>query len=238
MRTRALTAALLLSLCAAGPLAAQSNAWSFGASADYHIPIGTLSDRFLGTLGGSLRIGIPTGTSARWSAIVEYANFNRSNTDALVLRKTVDVGGREQTFEFPLEDLEMIFEFVGASAEVRFRIVDAGFLKADIALTFGMFRWNALRGAYADSLYADTTGTGTQDLIAVVNVPALSQQDWSGGFGAGLDVEVPVVAPVTLWAGARFKLIAGELWPSLDLDLENVSTFQMIDVTVGIRVDL
>jgi hypothetical protein len=44
--------------------------------------------------------------------------------------------------------------------------------------------------------------------------------------------------PVTVWAGARFKLIAGELWPSLDLDLENVSAFQMIDVRLGLRVDL
>ena len=238
MRLRDAAIILCLALCAAGPLAAQSDTWSVGASADYHVPIGTLSDRFLGTLGGSLRIGIPTGTSARWSAVVEYANFDRLNTDALVLRKTVDVGGREQTFEFPLDDLEMHLEFVGASAEVRFRIIDAGFLRTDIALAFGMFRWSALRGAYADSLYADTTGTGSQDLIAVVNVPALSQQDWSGGFAAGLDVEVPIVSPVTLWAGARFKLIAGELWPSLDLDLENVSTFQMIDLTVGIRLDL
>lgn len=238
MKPRDAAVTLLFALCAASPLAAQSSSWSVGASADYHIPIGTLSDRFVGTFGGSLRIGLPTGTSARWSAILEYAKFDEPNTDDLVLRKTVDVGGREQTFEFPLEDLEMMLEFVGASAEVRFRVIDAGFLKTDIALAFGMFRWSALRGAYSDSLYADTAGTGTQDLIAVVNVPALSQQDWSGGFGAGLDVEVPIVSPATLWAGARFKLIAGELWPSLDLDLENVSTFQMIDITVGIRIDL
>ena len=132
----------------------------------------------------------------------------------------------------------MMLELIGGSADVRFRLVDAGFLKADLGLGFGMFRWRALRGAFQDSLYADTTGTGSRDLIAVVNVPALSQQDWSGGLSAGLDVDMPVVDAVSVWLSARFKLIAGELWPSLDLDLENVSTLQMMDLKLGVRVDL
>ena len=221
-----------------GAAFAQSDRWSVGAAADYHIPIGGLGDRFLPAWGGTVRIGIPTGTSARWSAVFEYAKFDRLNSEKLSLLRTVDVGGGTRTFEFPLGDLDMTLELVGASADVRFRIVDAEYLRADIGLGFGMFRWSGFRGAYQDSLFADTTGTGTQDLIAVVNVPALSQQDWSGGFSAGVDVDVPVVSPVTLWAGARFKLIAGELWPSLDLDLENVSTFQLIDIKIGLRVDL
>jgi hypothetical protein len=235
---RRIAIAMVLALVLPTPLWAQSDAWSIGASADYLLPIGGLSDRFLPTVGGTLQIGFPTGTSARWSALFEYAKFDRLNDDALVIRQTVKVAGQEQILEFPLEGLDMTLEFIGASADVRFRIIDAEFLRAEIGLAFGMFRWSGIRGAYSDSLLADTTGMGTQDLIAVVNVPSLSQQDWSGGFSAGVEVEVPVVMPVTVWAGARFKLIAGELWPSLDLDLENVSAFQMIDVRLGLRVDL
>ena len=229
---------VLFLLLLPGALRAQSSSWDFGVAADYVIPIGGLADRFLPTLGGSLRIGIPTGTSARWSALVEYAKFDRLNNDALVIRRTVDVGGGERTFGFPIEGLDMKQEWIGVSADVRFQIVDAEFLRAHLGLSFGMFRWLGSRGAYSDSLFVDTTGAGTQDLIAVVKVPGLSQQDWSGGFSAGVDVEVPVVSPVTLWAGARYKLIAGELWPSLDLNLENVSAFQMIDVKIGLRIDL
>jgi len=235
---RRIIIAVALALLVPALLSAQSDGWSIGAAADYHVPVSGLSDRFLPTFGGTVAIGIPTGTSARWSAVFEFATFDRLNSDELVIRTTVDAGAQEQTLEFPLEDLDMRLELYGASADVRFRIIDASFLRTDIGLGFGMFRWFATRGAFSDSLFADTAGTGTQDLIAVVNVPGLSQQDWSGGFCAGLDVDVPVVVPVTLWASVRFKIVAGELWPSLDLDLENVSTFQMIDMKVGLRVDL
>ncbi len=239
MRRRIVTSvALAIALCVPAMVFAQSDRWSIGAAADYVMPIGGLGDRFVPTVGGSIRIGLPTGTRAEWAAVFEYAKFDETNSDKLFLRKTLDVAGGERAFDFPLEGLEMMLELVGGSADVRFHVVDAGFMKADIGLGFGMFRWRAVRGAFQDSLYADTSGSGTRELIAVVKVPPLTQQDWSGGFSAGLDMDIPLVDPVTVWLGARFKLIAGELWPSLDLDLENVSTFQIIDVKLGVRIDL
>jgi hypothetical protein len=38
-------------------------------------------------------------------------------------------------------------------------------------------------------------------------------------------------------AGARYKLIIGELWPTVALDLESVSTFQMLDLRAGLSID-
>jgi hypothetical protein len=47
-----------------------------------------------------------------------------------------------------------------------------------------------------------------------------------------------VMDPVCLTVGADYRLIVTELWPALDLDMENVSGLQSVSFRAGIKFDL
>ena len=102
----------------------------------------------------------------------------------------------------------------------------------------GFYYWNYDRGSYSDSLFADTTGRGDLVIIEIINVPALNQKDWSGGLNAGVDFNINIFEPVWLNLSANYKLIIAELWPTLDLNLENVSGLQFFDFRAGINLRL
>ena len=68
-------------------------------------------------------------------------------------------------------------------------------------------------------------------------MPASRQEDWSGTLNLGLDAAVKLVDPVWLVAGVDYKLIVGELWQTLDLDLENVAGMQFVSFRVGLRAE-
>ncbi len=214
------------------------NHYVFGANGSYYIPFGSLADRFKPATGGSFYFGKETSEVWTWLGRAEYFKFDKKNTDKLFLKRKLKVNGIESDYEIPLPDLKLSLEVAGVSAAAEFKILETNYLNVKGTFGFGITRWLYTRSAYYDSLYIDTTGAGDMKLAQVLNVPANSQVDWSGAFDFGVDLNVKVYDPIWINAGARYKVIVGEIWPALDLDFENISTFQMFDIRAGVRIKL
>ena len=229
-RTLGILSAVLLSL----PFGAraQSQPISIGASASFLAPVGSLAYRFRSTVGGCLEITPSSGGQPVWSGSFEYFAFDRENTDKLILTRKVQDAGMEREFKIPLSLLTMKLEAIGVGANARFNLVTVGKIEANLDLGFGVYRWFFSRSGYYDTLRVSTS-TGPA-IAEILRVPEVTQQDWSGGFHGGAEVTVPVVEPVSVHLGARYKVIVGELWPALALDLDNVSTLRMLEIRFGI----
>jgi hypothetical protein len=214
------------------------NDFVFGANGSYFIPFGSLAERLEPTIGGSFYFGMETSENWTWIGRVEYFKFDKENKEKLFLKRKLTVNGIESDYEIPLPDLKISLEIAGISAAAEYKVIETNFMNVKATFGFGLYKWFSKRSAYYDSLYIDTTGAGDFKLAEILNVPANSQTEWSGGFDLGFDVNVNVYGPIWITTGARYKTVVGEIWPALDLDLENISTFQMFDIRAGVRVKL
>jgi len=219
------------------PLALQEGRASLTVNAGTSslIPLGGLKNRNTQTMGYSVIIGEGEKETSWWGVGIEYFSFDGVNTENLKIRRKVPVNGVDREFTLPLNDLPLNLEVAGAFASLTIPLVNLEYLRTDLSVNFGLYRWFGVRGAYSDSLYADTSGVGDLMFITFINAPEIRQQDWSGGATVGLDIEVPLFDMMSLHAGARYKLILGELWPSLALDMENVSGFQMAELRAALK---
>jgi hypothetical protein len=222
---------LLLLLLPAAALHAQE--YGVAAHVSALLPVGGMADRFKPAAGGGLSFTLHRG-SPEWSGSIEYFRFGTPADRSITRTVTDSSSGVEQAVVFPLDELDMTFEAWGASATASWGLFTLGPVDARLSLTLGFYRWSFVRAAYTDSLYADVGGTTV--LADVLNVPESSQGEWSGGFAVGLDVVVPLFEPVYLSAGARYRTLIAELWPTLALELESVSTIQMVDLRAGLEV--
>ena len=208
---------------------AGEEAWIAGAGGAMYMPIGTLADRYQSTFGGNIYFGKEVSDSWSWVGKFEYFKFSKLNEDNLFKSKYVMVKGAEILLP-PLKDLKMDFEAFGLSANAGYKLYRNDLLSADLEFGFGIYRWFNKRSEYNATI--DTSGTGKTYKL---NVPAKDEDDWSAGLNAGFGVDVQIYKPVSFYASANYKLIIGELWPALALDLENVSSLQIIEIKAGLR---
>ncbi|MFH0989357.1 MAG: hypothetical protein V1799_04995 [bacterium] len=216
-------------------LRAQFGTISISAGASYFQPLGALNGRFLSTVGGSFHVADLSGSDPTWGMLVEYGSFQRENRDKLFLTRKYSYGGKESELRSPLTALQMELSITGLSATMDYSLYRIGFLEHQAGLAFGLYRWEFSREAYSDTLKAITT-TGPL-VVDIPKVPPSKQLDWSGGVGLGTNLVLHLASPLSVTIGVKYKIIIGELWPALSLDMENVSTLQMLDLRIGVRAD-
>lgn len=207
-----------------------------GVEVGFVIPLGGLSDRVKPGWSGALLLQPPSDDKPRWGARLEMLSFTDENRDALVLKRKKEVAGVEEIFSLPLSGLDVSVQAVGLLATGTFPAFAGEYIEADGSFAFGFYRWTSVRGSFGGTLVADSLGTPVT--LAILNVPENRQQEWSGGFELGADVRVRAFEPVWFSLGMRYKMIIGELWPALALDMENVSGLQMLDVRLGLHARL
>lgn len=233
-------AALLLIMATAVPLSrgqAQTRTVIAGAGPVFDLPIGTLHDRFRGAFGGMAYAGGEVSPQWTWIGKLEYVELGSLNTDALHKIVTLGQGSAKQQYSVPLPKLTMKLTATSLTAEAMLSLFRSGGLQSHAVLGFGFTHWVNTRGQYYDSLFVDSAAIGhfvkAQDLA----VPSNRQEDWSGTLNLGFDVAVKMADPVWLVAGVDYKIILGELWQTLDLDLENVSGLQFVTLRAGVRAE-
>lgn len=241
MKTSNLILPLVLALCfLLKPTFAQDRHLILGAEGAYYKPVGTLSERFKPTNGGAFYMGLQTSNKWTWLGKAEYLKFDKINPDRLSLKRTVTIDGADREITFPMEQLKIRLEIAGLGLDTKFNLFRTGLLETNVDAGFGFYRWIFHREGL-DSLSAGVpSGTGGTKTVyySVKNALAVSQSDWSGGFNAGLEVIITPFYPVAISFSAAYKNIVGELYPSLELGMENISTFQMFDLKAGIRIKL
>jgi long-subunit fatty acid transport protein len=147
------------------------------------------------------------------------------------------LGAIERDIQLSLQDTTRELTSVGLSANADYNIMKSDYLNISLGFGFGLYRWESSLGSYHDSLYYRDE-SGTEMLVEILKIPSVKQVDWSGGFNAGVNVDLHVFGPLWLNLGANYKNIVGEMWAVLSLDMENVSTFQMFQTKAGLFVRL
>lgn len=218
-------------------LFAQENNFFVGVSSTYNLPVGQLGKRLNGNFGFLLYAGKPVSENWIWIGKLEYFKLTDVNKDEMKKFVKSDVLGSIQTFEFALPNIKMELTAAGLTAEAKYRFFRSDFLDADINFGFGFFYWEYFRNSYKDSLTIDTTGNGNFVLIDELDVPSLRQKDWSGSINFGTDFNLNYFNPFRINLSVNYKLIIAELWPTLALNLENVSGLQFIDFRAGIKYE-
>jgi len=214
-------------------LFAQDKIYFAGLSGSCFIPVGSLSYRFKPDGGFSLFAGYKSSESWEWFGKFEYLSFMKENRDKLKLKRNVNLGGSEEILEFDLPKLETDLKIYGLSANANAKILNFDFFRSDLTFGFGIYRWESGRSGYFDTLRVERSGV-TYDAV-ILKVPPLKQLDWSGGFNVGINLSTKIIDPIWFEVNANYKAVIGELWATLDLDLENVSVFQMYEIRAGLK---
>lgn len=214
----------------------QSSGFIGGVNISSYIPFGSLSNRFEHTFGGSFFFGKQLSDKWAWFGKVEYFKFDKLNEDKLFINRDVIINSNVKNFTIPLQQLKMKMEIFGVSANADLSVFRTEILEGNLNFGFGIFWWRNFRETFDDSLFVKDDN-GNDVFADYIKVPELIQGEWSGGFNAGANVAVKLIEPVWITLGANYKAIIGELWAALALQMENVSTFQMIDSKIGIKVN-
>jgi len=228
---------LLGLLLATSGMLAQTGTIIAGAGAVYHMPVGTLHNRFASAVGGMLYVGQQTSANWTWVGKFEYVEFSALNSDKLYKTINLQEGGVTQQYQIPLNKLSMDLTVGGVTAEAILNLVRWSSIETNAHVGFGFYKWENVRGSYYDSLFVQSSVTGARVKAAVLAVPENRQTDWSGSLNLGADLSVKIAEPVWFTLGADYRLIVAELWPALDLDLENVAGLQSISLRGGIKVE-
>ena len=214
----------------------QKGRFSAAVEESWLMPIGTLGDRWEATSGTAIYFGVTTSEKWTWGGKAEIFRFFKLNSDKLFVPNTQVIGNTSYTFNIPLTGLSHTLDVFGISLNAKYNVVRSKFVEANVDLGFGVYNWTYKRDAH-DSLSYDATVNGTPyHFLVFGNAVANSQTDWSGGFSIGAEICVKVMNPIELTVAGNYKNIVGELWPAIIYNLDNVSTFQMIDARAGIRI--
>lgn len=227
---------LVLLLALPAGVLPQSNAMVLSGQVLSIHPVGTFDKRLLPAVGFSISGREAGYNNPRWGGFIEYALFDRENRDDLFIKRKDTVNGTVRDLTFPLKSFDMTLEYFAIGVTGNYNLLSTDAVDLNATVGFGIYQWNFKRQAYFDSVTVDT-GSTTQKLklIEYLQVPSLSQRDWSGGFDLGVDLELISFSPVILSAGVKYKIILGELWPTLKLDLENVSGIQSVQISMGLK---
>jgi hypothetical protein len=228
---------VLPALLMAAPLArAQDGAIVAGLSAVYTTPVGSLHNRFEGSPGGMAFIGKQISSDWTWIGKCEYFELTRINSSKLIKTVGIQEGGSARQYQVPLSKLSMKLKAVGLTAEAILNLLRLSSVETNVHVGFGFYYWDNYRSRYYDSLFVQSANSGSTIKVADLAVPENRQSDWSGSVNLGCDLDVKAVDPVWFTLGVDYKLIVGELWQALDLDMEGVSGMQCLSFRAGVRV--
>ena len=229
---------ILMALCGAVPSAwSQNEVIVAGGGAAYNLPVGSLHYRFNGSLGGMVFIGEEINSNWTWIGKFEYFELANLNESKLIKTVNIQEGTATNQYQVPLNKLSMKLKAAGLTAEAILNLLRLSSMEAKAHIGFGFYNWDNYRSNYVDSLFVRSVATGSLMKIANLAVPENRQTDWSGTLNLGCDLNVRTFDPVWITLGADYKLIIGELWQTLDLDLENVSGMQLLSFRAGVRVN-
>ncbi|TFG99626.1 MAG: hypothetical protein E4H13_08685 [Calditrichales bacterium] len=196
-----------------------------------------------------LLLHLPLSAQDQWhvSARYQYAiptaglnNWFKPSTQTYAVEFGFgDVGEWEYAFRFEsllfatpnkerlyYDDLQVRLEMVSAALEGHYAFIEPiSVFRPFLLWEVGIYRWFSERGAYT----IDDPATDSE-----VEVPFRNQSDWSWGFAAGAGVDMALLESLSFVIDVRYRLVIGELWPALSLELENVSVFQMFIPAAGL----
>lgn len=213
---------------------AQTNTF-IGASPIYEQPVGELSKRFKAGYGAILFAGYKTSDNMSWLGSFSFSSFTKPNYDKLIKQVEVQSGLDKIFYQFSLNRLSMKLNTSTLMAEANYTFLKTNSFSTNLNFGFGFTNWTFTRENFSDSLSAVLPNSSAPKVISKLNVPENTQSDWSGTIKVGINANYEIARPIELFVLINYRIIVGELWPSLALDIENVSGIQIIQLGLGIK---
>jgi hypothetical protein len=228
---------IMAAVCGMVPSAwSQNGTIVAGAGVVYNLPVGSLQYRFNGSPGVMIFAGQEVSSNWTWVGKLEYFELTKVNESKLTKTVNIQEGTATNQYQVKLNKLSMKLKAAGLTAEAILNLARFSPIEAKAHVGFGFYNWDSFRSKYNDSLFARSVVSGNLIKVADLAVPENRQTDWSGSLNLGCDLNVNLIDPVWITLGADYKLIIGELWQTLDLDLENVSGIQLLSFRAGVRI--
>ncbi|MFZ5517640.1 MAG: outer membrane beta-barrel protein [Candidatus Zhuqueibacterota bacterium] len=185
--------------------------WGVSIQGDYSQPIAGLSDWFAAAPGLGISLGQQRNEHWFIEARIEWARFDDENLTGYVA-----------------DHVELSLEHFGLVFNGRYQLGQLALLKPYLSLAGGLFRWRGIRGA----VQADST---VSPYVPFIEEKKLEEQNW--GFCSGIGAEVTLLPSLSLDVHAYYRFIIGDLWPTLqpNIELEGVSGFQTVNVALALR---
>lgn len=212
MKRRHLTLAILfLSMLILPATAQRTGQWGVAAGGAYALPLGSLTNWFNPATGGAIALGQQYNENWYIEGLLEYIRFDDENLSGYA-------AGR----------LELQLELTGLLVSGRYHLARGGMLRPYVNLAAGLYYWKGVRGEIA----ADSDVQP-----AVPYIPRRTLEEFNAGFRGGFGVESRLSANLSLDLLLAYRFVVGELWPTLqpNIDLEGVSGLQSVNLGVGVR---
>ncbi|MBN2364932.1 MAG: hypothetical protein EH225_02155 [Calditrichaeota bacterium] len=185
--------------------------WGMSIFGNYSRPIGGLADWFKPAPDAGISVGQKYNENWFIEGLIEYTKFDRENLEG-----------------YPKDKLELSLEHIGLLVSGRYSLGQISIIKPYINLAAGVFYWKGIRG----EVQADTT---VQPAVPHIDQKTLEEANW--GFRSGIGFEIPVSSAIAMDILACYRFVLGDLYPTLqpNIELEGVSGFQTVNLSVALR---
>lgn len=208
---RSLCVALFVASFAGLAQGQQVGQWHTGTCLSYSTPVGSLHQWFLPA--PNVEIAIGQRLDEHWTVAggLELARYDR-----------------EALRGYAAGRLELLLEHVAALVVGEFQFTQRGPMFPFLMVSGGVYHWKGVRGAVP----ADSTVT---PFLPAIAERKLHSTNW--GLRVGLGLKTPAWHRVGLEARVWYRLVLGDLWPTMQphIELEGVSGFQTINASIGAR---
>ena len=203
---------ILFSFTQSSLLSAQEiGKWNIGLNAEYSQPVGGLSEWFKPAPTYSIAVGNQYNSNWIIEGIFEYTNFEEENAGSYIKN-----------------NVELSLQHYGIVINGKYRLIEMNPVKLFFNVGAGIYNWEGVRG----EIQADSTST---PYVPHIDEKKLAETNWS--FRSGIGIEIKPVTAFSVEFLAYYRFIVGDLWPTLQprIELEEVSGFQTLNLSMGIR---
>lgn len=185
--------------------------WAIAVAGTYSRPVGGLADWFQPATSAEVTAGQQYNQQWFIGAMVSYSRYDRENLSGYAAGKV----------ELLLEHYEML-------VDGRYAFAKTKRLRPYLNIAAGLYRWKGKRGA----VKADSSVT---PFVPHIDARVLSATNW--GFRTGIGIQIHLLPALAVDVLGYYRFIIGDLWPTMqpNIELEGVSGFQSLNLSLGIR---
>jgi opacity protein-like surface antigen len=185
--------------------------WAIGAAGTCSRPVGGMADWFQPATNAEVSIGQQYKKQWFIGGIVSYNRYDRENLSGYAAGK-----------------VELLLEHYEILVSGRYAIAKTKRLKPYLNIAAGLYRWKGKRGEVS----ADSSVT---PFVPRIDAMVLTATNW--GFRTGIGMEIHLSPALTVDLMGYYRFIVGDLWPTMqpNIELEGVSGFQTLNLSLGIR---
>ena len=199
----------------------------------YVAPVGSLSERFKPAYDFAITLGREQKNKKLISFKFDYINYYKVNKNIYKLKKVYDVSGSSQTYIINIKEYDMNMKIAAGSIEWGLPLVQMNNFATYTSIGAGIYYWDFNRAPFKDSIYVSVNDS-VSAFAEFIDVPKLRQTDWNGGFNLGLKSYYYFMPSFGIMICFDYRLIIAEMWPTLKINLENVSGFQTLETKIGL----